>query len=168
MTFHHQSAQDPSSEPAPAPAAEPAQEPASDPGSDRERGSQPATDSEPGAGTGVVPPLESAREVPGEESTAASALGGSLGRSALVMAVGTALSRLTGLGRLVAAAFALGVAESRLADSYNIANTMPNVIYELVLGGVLTSIFIPVLVEQLRTRSEDEAWEAVSSLVTTA
>jgi putative peptidoglycan lipid II flippase len=84
------------------------------------------------------------------------------------MAVGTALSRLVGLGRLAALAFALGVAESRLADSYNIANTLPNVIYELVLGGVLTSVFIPVLVEQLRTRPEDEAWTAVSTMVTTS
>jgi putative peptidoglycan lipid II flippase len=88
-----------------------------------------------------------------------------LARPAAVMAVGTAFSRLTGLGRVIALAVALGIAESRLADSYNIANTLPNVLYELVLGGVLTSVFIPVLVEQLRTRSHDEAWEAVSALV---
>ena len=92
----------------------------------------------------------------------------SLGRSAVVMAVGTTLSRLTGLGRLVAMAFALGVTESRLADSYNIANTMPNVIYELILGGVLTSVFIPVLVEELRKRRDDDAWDSVSALVTTS
>ncbi|MGH9226738.1 MAG: murein biosynthesis integral membrane protein MurJ [Acidimicrobiales bacterium] len=92
----------------------------------------------------------------------------SLGRSAAVMAVGTTLSRVTGLGRLVAAAYALGVTESRLADTYNIANTMPNVIYELVLGGVLTSVFIPVVVEELRTKSREEAWEAVSAVVSTA
>ena len=91
-----------------------------------------------------------------------------LGRSAVVMAVGTTLSRVTGLGRLVAMAFALGVTESRLADSYNIANTMPNVIYELILGGVLTSVFIPVLVEELRKRRDDDAWESVSALVTTS
>ena len=84
------------------------------------------------------------------------------------MAVGTLLSRLTGLGRLVAMAYALGVTESRLADSYNIANTMPNVIYELILGGVLTSVFIPVVVEELRTRPKDEAWSSVSALVTTS
>jgi len=82
------------------------------------------------------------------------------------MAAGTTLSRLTGLGRLVALAYALGVTESRLADSYNIANTMPNVIYELVLGGVLTSVFIPVLVGELRSRSHEDAWESVSSLIT--
>ncbi len=92
----------------------------------------------------------------------------SLGRSAVVMAVGTTLSRVTGLGRLVAMAFALGVTESRLADSYNIANTMPNVIYELILGGVLTSVFIPVLVEELRRKRDDDAWESVSALVTTS
>ena len=92
----------------------------------------------------------------------------SLGRSAVVMAVGTTLSRVTGLGRLVAMAFALGVTESRLADSYNIANTMPNVIYELILGGVLTSVFIPVLVEELRRKRGDDAWESVSALVTTS
>src|SRR5919202_4702420 len=89
-----------------------------------------------------------------------------LARPAAVMAVGTALSRLTGLGRVVALAFALGVAESRLADSYNIANTLPNVLYELVLGGVLTSVFIPVLVEELRTKPQDDACRAVSALVT--
>ena len=91
-----------------------------------------------------------------------------LGRSAVVMAVGTTLSRLTGLGRLVAMAYALGITESRLADSYNIANTMPNVIYELILGGVLTSVFIPVVVQELRTQRKDEAWQSVSALVTTS
>lgn len=89
-----------------------------------------------------------------------------LARPAAAMAVGTALSRLTGLGRVIALAFALGVTESRVADSYNIANTLPNVLFELVLGGVLTSVFIPVLVAELRTVDRDEAWRSVSALVT--
>ena len=79
------------------------------------------------------------------------------------MAVGTTLSRATGLARTAAMAIALGVSESRLADSYNIANTLPNIIYELVLGGVLSSVFIPVLVEELRTRVRAEAWRSVSA-----
>lgn len=83
-----------------------------------------------------------------------------------VMALGTALSRATGLLRIVAMAAALGVAESRLADSYNIANTTPNVIYELVLGGVLTSVFVPVVVHELRASSR--GWEGVSAVVCTA
>ncbi len=92
----------------------------------------------------------------------------SLMRPAVVMATGTALSRLTGLGRVVTMALALGVAESRLADAYNLANTLPLVLYELVLGGVLTSVFIPVLVQELRTKEHREAWESVSALVTAA
>ena len=92
----------------------------------------------------------------------------SLARPAAVMAVGTALSRLTGLGRIVALALALGVAESRLADAYNLAATLPFVLYELALGGVLTSIFIPVLIQELRTKEKKEAWESVSALVTAA
>ena len=87
---------------------------------------------------------------------------------AVQMAVGTTLSRATGLARTAAMAIALGVSESRLADSYNIANTLPNIIYELVLGGVLSSVFIPVLVEELRTRVRAEAWRSVSALVTSA
>jgi putative peptidoglycan lipid II flippase len=92
----------------------------------------------------------------------------SLARPAAIMAVGTALSRLTGLGRVVAMAFALGVAESRVADAYNLANTLPLVLYELVLGGILTSVFIPVLVQELRTKDPEEAWRSISGLVTTA
>lgn len=89
----------------------------------------------------------------------------SLSRPAVTMAAGTALSRLTGLGRLAAMAYAIGVAESRLADSFNIANTLPNVVYELILGGVLTSVFIPVLVEDIKTaRDDEEAAARVSSL----
>jgi len=90
----------------------------------------------------------------------------SLVRPAAVMAVGTALSRITGLLRIVAMAAALGVTESRLADSYNLANTLPISLYELLLGGILTSVFVPVMVEELRTKPREDAWEAVSAVVT--
>jgi putative peptidoglycan lipid II flippase len=89
-------------------------------------------------------------------------------RSTAVMAVGTTLSRVTGFLRLAAMAFALGVAETRLADAYNVANNIPNIVYELVLGGVLTSVFVPVFVRQLKTRSREEAWEAARAVLTTA
>ena len=65
-------------------------------------------------------------------------------------------------------AAALGVVESRLADSYNVANTTPNVIYELVLGGVLTSVFVPVLVQELRRGRQEDGWQGVSALVSTS
>ena len=83
-----------------------------------------------------------------------------------VMAAGTLLSRLTGVGRLVALAYALGI--HSLADAYNLANTSPNMIYDLILGGILSATLIPVFVDWLSTRSERDAWEAMSAVVTLA
>lgn len=75
------------------------------------------------------------------------------------MSVGTALSRFSGFIRLTAAAWALGIAETRLADSYNSANVTPNIIYELALGGILSSVFVPVFVEWLDKHGRERAWE---------
>lgn len=88
------------------------------------------------------------------------------GRSTAVMAAGTLLSRLTGFGRLVALAYALGF--TRLTDSYDLANVTPNIVYELVLGGILSATLVPTFVELLATEDEDRAWQAVSAVVTTA
>lgn len=82
------------------------------------------------------------------------------------MTAGTVLSRLTGVIRLTAMVAALGIAESRLTDTYNLANTAPNILYELVLGGVVTSVFVPVFVEVLEKEDRDEAWRVIGGVVT--
>jgi putative peptidoglycan lipid II flippase len=92
--------------------------------------------------------------------------GEALVRSTAAMAVGTTLSRITGFLRVAAMAFALGVAETRLADAYNVANNIPNIVYELILGGILTSVFVPVFVHQLATRSREDAWRSASAVLT--
>ena len=79
-------------------------------------------------------------------------------RSSVPVALGTALSRLTGLARLAAIAYALGF--TRLTDTYNLANTTPNIVYELLLGGVLSATLVPVFVDQ-RDRGDDEGTSAV-------
>src|ERR1051325_5909717 len=76
-------------------------------------------------------------------------------RNTRVMTIGTTLSRVTGLGRTIAMVYALGVTASRLADTYNLANTLPNIIYDLVLGGIFTAVFVPVLMELRERRSGD-------------
>jgi len=83
------------------------------------------------------------------------------------MAVGTGLSRATGVLRIFALAYALGAGVGPaigLADSYNLANTLPNILHDVVLGGVLAATFVPVFVERLTARSEDEAWDAISAV----
>jgi putative peptidoglycan lipid II flippase len=92
----------------------------------------------------------------------------SLARSTAVMAAGTLLSRITGLLRVTVLVATLGVGESRLADVYNVANTTPNIIYELVLGGILSSIFVPVFVEVRSTRGQRQAWHVARATMTIA
>lgn len=65
-------------------------------------------------------------------------------RASSAMAIGTIISRITGFIRGVLLVAALGTA--LLADSYNVANTMPYIIYNLVVGGALTAIFVPQLI----------------------
>jgi putative peptidoglycan lipid II flippase len=89
-------------------------------------------------------------------------------RHSAIMSVGTALSRLTGFLRVAAMAYALGVTESRLADAYNVANTTPNILYELAAGGILASVFIPVFVERLETEGRDRAWHTARAVLTFA
>ena len=84
--------------------------------------------------------------------------------SAAYVAVGTGVSRVTGLLRFVALAWALG--QTTLADSYNLANTTPNMLYDVVLGGVLSATFIPVFVDRLANKTEREAFDSISAVLT--
>jgi putative peptidoglycan lipid II flippase len=88
----------------------------------------------------------------------------SLSTAATYVALGTGVSRVTGLLRIVALAWALG--QSHLADAFNLANITPNMLYDIVLGGVLSATFIPVFVEQLTKRSEEDAFESISAVIT--
>ena len=85
---------------------------------------------------------ESDEEVEPREG-APGASGGIL-RAAGTMAVATLVSRITGLLRTMVLAAALGV--GLVNDAYNTANTLPNIVYELLLGGVLASVVVPLLV----------------------
>jgi len=110
----------------------------------------------------VSPEEPSSSDLPTDDSARAFV------RNTAVMTVGTTLSRTTGFLRLAAMAYAIGVTESRLPDAYNIANITPNILYELALGGILTAVVVPVVVEWLQERGRDEAWEVVRRLFTLA
>jgi putative peptidoglycan lipid II flippase len=91
---------------------------------------------------------------------------GSLMRHTAVMTVGTALSRLTGFLRLTAMTATLGVTVSALGSIYTVANLTPNIVYELILGGILTSVFVPVFVERLETHGTEDAREVADRVIT--
>src|SRR2546423_9751017 len=83
-------------------------------------------------------------------------------RSSRSMALGTLASRATGFLRTLIIGVAIG---GLVGDAYNAANTIPNIIYELLLGGVLTSVVVPLLVA--RARSDPDGGEAYAQRLLT-
>lgn len=79
------------------------------------------------------------------------------------MSVGSTISRATGYIRVLALGWALGL--GRPADNYMLANVMPNMLYELVIGGILSSVLIPVFLEYIVEKKEDESWY-IASIIT--
>jgi putative peptidoglycan lipid II flippase len=85
-------------------------------------------------------------------------------RAGAMMAVATIVSRATGFLSKALLLAVIGV--SAVNDAYTMANTLPNIVFELLLGGVLTSVAIPLL---SRARADpDRGQEYTNRLVTTA
>lgn len=81
-------------------------------------------------------------------------------RDNLVVGTGTALSRITGVGRF----FAVYLLAGDLRDTYVLANNTPNIVYELILGGILTATLVPLFTEQL-VDDDREGTDAVVSVI---
>ena len=112
-----------------------------------------------GIGIGLEPELP-----PGDPAGAMEGAGSpdpadvSLVRSSGIMAVGTLASRMTGFLRTAILLFAVGTHD--LGNAYNIANVLPNAVYNLALGGILTSVVVPLLVNaSKRERDRGEAYD---------
>ncbi|QHY96242.1 putative peptidoglycan biosynthesis protein MviN [Streptomyces sp. S4.7] len=99
--------------------------------------------------------------VPRQASAPAPTAGGSAGlaRSSALMAAGTVVSRITGFARTLVMAAAIGV--GTLNDSYQVANVLPTMIYVLVGGGALNSVFVPQLVRAMK--KDDDGGEAYAN-----
>ncbi|MET7875478.1 murein biosynthesis integral membrane protein MurJ [Micromonospora profundi] len=80
-----------------------------------------------------------------------------------VMAIGSLVSRGTGFLRNLVIAAALGGA--LVGDAYTTAQILPGMVYEFLLGGVLTSVLIPVLVR--RRKSDADGGQAYAQRLLT-
>src|SRR5215475_3173198 len=89
----------------------------------------------------------------------------SVARSSAIMAIGSLVSRVTGLMRTVAIGAAVGA--FTVGNAYNLANTLPNMVYQLLLGGVLTSVVIPLMMKA-RSRDADGGEAYTQGLLTLA
>jgi putative peptidoglycan lipid II flippase len=86
----------------------------------------------------------------------------SLLKSNVAVATGTAVSRVTGVVRVAVLGAVLGT-PSAVADAYDLANGTPNMIYELLIGGVLSSSLVP-LFTRLRDEDDNDGTNAVVSV----
>ncbi len=111
----------------------------------------------------VLGPPRAEPSEPSQEGATADNVPRSSSRNATIMAAGTTLSRVSGFARILAIAWVLG--QARLADAYNLANTVPNTIYDLLLGGVLSATLLPVLMGALTRRAVHKDSETVPAVV---
>ena len=81
-------------------------------------------------------------------------------KAASFMMIATLLARLLGLARDMV--FYTWFGQSHATDAYNAAFSIPDLIYVLLVGGALSSAFIPVFSSYLARDQEEEAWEAAS------
>ncbi|MFI5772352.1 murein biosynthesis integral membrane protein MurJ [Streptomyces sp. NPDC051658] len=76
-------------------------------------------------------------------------------RNGAVMAAGSIVSRATGFIRSAVVVAALGT--GLRADGYNVANTVPNILYTLLIGGALNAVFVPELVRAAKNHADGGA-----------
>ena len=84
-------------------------------------------------------------------------------RTVLSISAVSALSRITGYARTVAQAAFLGT--GLVANAYAVSSLLPNLIYGLFLGGIIYSIFIPILVERITSHGDEDAQDLVNALL---
>ena len=86
--------------------------------------------------------MEDGDEVGGSSHTGP----GNIAKSSAIMAIGTIASRATGFVRTIVLAAAIGT--QLLGDAYQTAGMVPYMIYDLLIGGLLASVFVPFLVKR--------------------
>lgn len=88
-----------------------------------------------------------------------------IAQGASVIAGVTVVSRLAGFARTAVLGQALGA--TFLGNTYTTANTVPNVVYEVVAGGALASLVVPVLAQPASSpEGRDEVRRTTSALLT--
>ena len=76
----------------------------------------------------------------------------------------TLAARVMGFGRSLV--FSKTVGDTCLGDVYNAANTLPNVLFEIVAGGVLAGVVVPVVARHAGARRREADAHTVSALIT--
>jgi len=87
-----------------------------------------------------------------------------LGRASMLLGAGTLVSRITGLARTMILVGLIGSNRSAVADAFNIANQLPNSLFELISVGIITAVIVPQIVRA--ASSPDGGHAFISKLLT--
>ncbi|MFZ6993245.1 DUF6049 family protein [Curtobacterium sp. RRHDQ66] len=91
----------------------------------------------------------------------------SLGRASAMLAAGTMASRILGFAKTFVLAYAIGNSGSRAANAFTVSNQLPNNIYALIAGGLLSAVLIPQIVRAMKQHN-DGGTAYVNKIVTLA
>lgn len=72
-----------------------------------------------------------------------------IGRASFFLASGTMVSRILGFVKAMLLAWTIGLVASRSADAFGVANQLPNTLYVIIAGGVLSAILVPSIVRSI-------------------
>jgi len=92
---------------------------------------------------------------------------GSVGRNSLILTVGTFASRLTGQVRTMLLVGAIGITGT-VADAFDIANTLPNMLFALLAAGVLQAVLMPQIMRAIKSDNTQERLDKLLTLAVTA
>ncbi|MDN4647803.1 DUF6049 family protein [Curtobacterium sp. PsM8] len=104
---------------------------------------------------------------PSAEVDAEQGEGRGLGRASAMLAAGTMISRLLGFAKTFVLAYAIGNSGSRAANAFSVSNQLPNNIYALIAGGLLSAVLIPQIVRAMKQHN-DGGTAYVNKIVTLA
>ncbi|MFJ7069529.1 murein biosynthesis integral membrane protein MurJ [Streptomyces sp. NPDC101115] len=91
-------------------------------------------------------------EPTGDGTAAGAKTAPSVARSGALMAAGSLVSRATGFARSAVVAAAIGT--GFVADGYAVGNSVPTIVYMLLLGGALNAVFVPELVKAAKEHED--------------
>jgi hypothetical protein len=87
----------------------------------------------------------------------------SLGKHTSLMAAGTAASRLLGFVRNIVLVAAIG-ASGDVANAFDVANKLPNILFTILAGGVLNAVLVPQIVRAYQSRNPQERLDKLLTL----
>jgi len=88
-----------------------------------------------------------------------------IARAALAVALVTVVARIVGLGRTVVLAATVGDS-AFVGNTYGAANTLPNIVFEIVAGGALAAVVVPVLAADVARGDADRVRRTASGILT--